>query len=61
MNAVEAIDLTKIYDNRLIALNRTNLTIPKGTVFGLIGSNGAGKTTLIKAILGLIKPAAGSR
>ena len=60
MNAVEAIDLTKIYDNRLIALNRTNLTIPKGTVFGLIGSNGAGKTTTLRLILGLNRPTAGT-
>tara|TARA_B100001750_G_scaffold56322_1_gene44529 strand:+ start:201 stop:1223 length:1023 start_codon:yes stop_codon:yes gene_type:complete len=60
MNAVHTENLTKIFDNRLIALNRVNLTIPQGTVFGLIGSNGAGKTTLLRLILGLHRPSAGT-
>lgn len=36
-----------------------NLTVPAGSVVGLIGSNGAGKTTLIKAMLGVIRPSGG--
>ena len=60
MNTVHTENLTKIFDNRLIALNRVNLTIPQGTVFGLIGSNGAGKTTLLRLILGLHRPSAGT-
>jgi manganese/zinc/iron transport system ATP- binding protein len=33
--------------------------VPDGTLMAIVGPNGAGKTTLIKAILGLIEPAAG--
>jgi len=60
MNAVEIQDLTKIFDNRLIAVNRVNLDIPKGSVFGLVGSNGAGKTTTLRLIMGLNRPTAGA-
>ena len=35
---------------------QVSLTIPDGTVTGLVGKNGAGKSTLIKAILDLIRP-----
>ena len=41
------------------ALDGVSLTVPRGSVFGLVGENGAGKTTLIKHILGLLQPAAG--
>ena len=37
-----------------VALDRVSLTIPQGSVYGLVGGNGAGKTTLIKHILGLL-------
>lgn len=37
------------------ALDSVNLSLPKGSVYGLVGANGAGKTTLIKHILGLLK------
>jgi ABC-2 type transport system ATP-binding protein len=42
------------------ALDGLNLEIPSSGVFGLLGRNGAGKTTTIRAIAGLVKPAAGS-
>lgn len=41
-------------------LDGIDLTVPAGSVVGLIGSNGAGKTTTIKSVLGLIKPDRGS-
>src|SRR5437764_11015389 len=41
------------------ALDGVDLTIPAGSVVGLLGQNAAGKTTLIKAALGLIRPTAG--
>jgi manganese/zinc/iron transport system ATP- binding protein len=36
-----------------------DLEVPEGVLMAIVGPNGAGKTTLIKAILGLIEPAAG--
>ncbi len=46
-------ELSRRFGSRT-ALDRINLTIPQGTVYGLVGGNGAGKTTLIKHILGLL-------
>ncbi|MDP4083287.1 MAG: ABC transporter ATP-binding protein [Bacillota bacterium] len=37
------------------ALNNVNLTIQKGSIYGLIGSNGAGKTTLMKLLSGIYR------
>ncbi len=43
-----------------LALDRVNLSIPKGCVLGLVGENGAGKTTLIRHILGLLRAQSGA-
>lgn len=43
----------------IAALADVSLTLPRGTVFGLVGANGAGKSTLIKHILGLLKAESG--
>src|SRR5881398_166459 len=56
---VETTRLTKIYQNRQIALNDVSLRLEQGTVLGLLGPNGAGKTTLLRLILGLHRPSAG--
>jgi ABC-2 type transport system ATP-binding protein len=42
------------------ALTEVSLTIPRGVVFGLVGTNGAGKTTLIKHAIGLLRAQRGS-
>jgi ABC-2 type transport system ATP-binding protein len=42
------------------ALDNISLTVPRGSVFGLVGENGAGKSTLIKHILGLWRAETGS-
>ena len=58
MNAIEINDLTVAYRDRPVLWD-LDLTVPSGTLMAVVGPNGAGKTTLIKAILGLITPAAG--
>src|SRR5256885_14876231 len=56
---VETFKLTKIYQNRQIALNDVTLRIEPGCVLGLLGPNGAGKTTFLRLVLGLHRPTAG--
>jgi branched-chain amino acid transport system ATP-binding protein len=43
----------------LLALNKVNLTVNPGEIFGIIGPNGAGKTTLFNAINGVFPPTEG--
>ncbi|MHC4460964.1 MAG: ABC transporter ATP-binding protein [Planctomycetota bacterium] len=57
--AIRTEHLTKIYSQRLIAVNDMNLEVPQGSVFGLLGPNGAGKTTTLRLLLGLQRPTAG--
>jgi len=56
---VETLHLTKIYQNRQIALNDATMSIEPGCVLGLLGPNGAGKTTFLRLCLGLHRPTAG--
>src|SRR4051794_41431231 len=56
---VETTRLTKIYQNRQIALNDVTLRIEPGWVLGLLGPNGAGKTTFLRLVLGLHRPTPG--
>ncbi len=51
--------LVKRYGPR-IALDSVDLTLPAGSVHGLLGANGAGKTTLLRIALGLVRPDAGT-
>ncbi|MDZ4851246.1 MAG: ABC transporter ATP-binding protein [Pirellulaceae bacterium] len=56
---VEVQQLTKRYGS-VVALDQCDLTIGRGTIFGLLGNNGAGKTTLIRCLLGFITPTTGT-
>src|SRR5690606_31047045 len=65
--AVEISGLHKSYSRRLpwasqstTAVDGLALQVPRGEIFGLLGSNGAGKTTTIKMIAGLVEPDSGS-
>jgi ABC-2 type transport system ATP-binding protein len=42
------------------ALDQLTLEIPRGIIFGFLGSNGSGKTTTIRLLLGLLEPSTGS-
>ena len=55
---VETIDLTKTYDSTTV-VDRLNLHIEEGEIFGFLGPNGAGKTTTILMLLGLTEPTSG--
>jgi len=50
--------LTKAYGAKT-ALDRVNLDISEGALFGFIGPNGAGKTTAIRLLLGMLRPDGG--
>ncbi|MDR0581358.1 MAG: ATP-binding cassette domain-containing protein [Prevotellaceae bacterium] len=58
MDLLIARDVTKRYAGHL-ALDRVNVTVPQGTIFGLLGPNGAGKTTLIRIINQITAPDSG--
>ena len=55
---IETHDLTKMYGD-LYALNRLNLKLDKGDVYGFIGPNGAGKTTTMRILATLLNPTFG--
>ncbi len=56
--AIETRHLYKTFQNTN-ALENVSLSVPTGSVFGLIGANGAGKSTLIQILLGIIRPSSG--
>jgi manganese/zinc/iron transport system ATP- binding protein len=56
--AVEVTDLTVAYQEKPVLWD-VDLEVPAGTLMAIVGPNGAGKTTMLKAILGLLNPAAG--
>lgn len=58
--AIQTRNLSKTYSSRgskdpIKAVNKLNLTVESGQVFGFLGANGAGKTTTIKMMCGLVK------
>lgn len=57
--AIETNGLSKFY-GRVHAVDSVNLRVKPGEIYGFIGLNGAGKTTTIRALLGMIRPSAGS-
>lgn len=52
-------NLSKLYKG-VAAVDKVNLHIKKGCIYGLIGKNGAGKTTIMKMISGMASPSSGS-
>ena len=55
---LEIKNLTKTF-GKFKALDDLSMTIPKGSVYGLVGPNGAGKSTAIRHITGVYRPDSG--
>lgn len=58
MNVLTIQNLSKSFGKQKI-IDKLNMTVPEGSVFGFIGKNGAGKTTTMKMVLGLLQPDSG--
>ena len=56
---LKADDLSKRYEDGVLALDHLNLDVHGGEVYCLLGANGAGKTTIIRMLCGLLDPTAG--
>ncbi|QOX80087.1 ABC transporter ATP-binding protein [Trichlorobacter lovleyi] len=59
MNAIELSNLTRSF-GQLIAVDGLDLSIPKGELFGLVGSDGAGKTTTLRMLTGVLDASSGA-
>ena len=57
-NAIETSELTRRF-NGLVAVDKLNVSVESGDVFGLLGPNGAGKTTTISMLCTILKPTSG--
>jgi ABC-2 type transport system ATP-binding protein len=57
--AVETRGLTKLFHGKA-AVDRIDLVVPTGSVYGFLGPNGSGKTTTIRMVLSLVRPSAGN-
>jgi ABC-2 type transport system ATP-binding protein len=56
--AIRCEGLTKRYGSTA-AVDRLDLAVEAGQVFGFLGPNGSGKTTTMRMLLGLVRPSAG--
>jgi ABC-2 type transport system ATP-binding protein len=58
--AIACHGLSKRFPGGVLALDRLDMEVPSGSVFGLLGPNGAGKTTTLRLLVGLARPSAGT-
>ncbi len=58
-NIIETHDLTRKYGD-LVAVDKLNINVQHGEIFGLLGPNGAGKTTTISMLCTILRPTSGS-
>jgi ABC-type multidrug transport system ATPase subunit len=59
-HVIETRDLSKRYGEGLLAVDRLELRVRRGEVYGFLGPNGAGKTTTLRMLLGLVRPTSGT-
>jgi ABC-2 type transport system ATP-binding protein len=59
MNAIVVSNLTRTFGD-FVAVDHVSFDVPRGEIFGFLGSNGAGKSTTIRMLCGLLKPTSGS-
>ena len=57
---LETRDLTKVYNESVLAVNKLNLKIDNGEIYVVLGANGAGKSTTISMLLNFIEPTSGT-
>ncbi len=57
-HAIDVRNLTKSFDGKVV-VDRVNIQVPKGKIYGFLGPNGSGKTTTLRMICGLLTPDAG--
>lgn len=55
---IEAKAVSKSFDG-FLALNDLDMTVPKGSIYGLVGPNGAGKSTILRHLCGVYRPDSG--
>ena len=55
---IEAKAVTKSFDG-FLALNDLDMTVPRGSIYGLVGPNGAGKSTILRHLCGVYRPDSG--
>jgi len=56
---IQAVDLSKRYEDGVLALDRLNIQVRAGEIYAMLGGNGAGKTTTIHLFLNFIEPTSG--
>ena len=57
---LETRDLTKVYNESVLALNKLNMKVDDGEIYVVLGANGAGKSTTISMLLNFIEPTSGT-
>ncbi len=58
-SVIEVRGLTKRFGDEVLAVDRLDFTVARGSVCGLLGPNGAGKTTALRMLVGLVRPSSG--
>jgi ABC-2 type transport system ATP-binding protein len=58
-SAIRTSGLTKRFPGGQVAVDRIDLDVPRGAIYGFLGPNGSGKTTTIRMLLGLVSATAG--